>query len=152
MSKTLLADILHSWQTGRCPYNSKLMNVRFQCLSNITLHFSLLMSPTWAADVASSGFLSSLIRRKRGNLREMPFSGSTWGQTDTITVRTQLLMHRENLSAATSQVVSHWINILKFKAQLLWKAFLGQDQIKLFLHFSFHQLSSVCKFLPLSRT
>lgn len=36
---------------------------------------------TWAPVVASSGFLSSLIRRKRGNLREMPFSGSTWGQT-----------------------------------------------------------------------
>lgn len=36
---------------------------------------------TWAPVVASSGFLSSLIRRKRGNLREMPFSGSTWEQT-----------------------------------------------------------------------
>lgn len=53
---------------------------------------SLLISPsglipthviwrTCAPVVASSGFLSSLIRRKRGNLREMPFSGSTWGQT-----------------------------------------------------------------------
>lgn len=35
---------------------------------------------TCAPVVASSGFLSSLIRRKRGNLREMPFSGSTWRQ------------------------------------------------------------------------
>lgn len=34
--------------------------------------------PTCAADVASSGFLSSLMRKKRGNLREMPFTGSTW--------------------------------------------------------------------------
>lgn len=39
-----------------------------------------LLWSTWDPEVASSGFLSSLIRRKRGNRREMPFSGSTWGQ------------------------------------------------------------------------
>ncbi len=42
---------------------------------------------TCAPVVASSGFLSSLMRRKRGNLREMPFSGSTWGQTVTVSIQ-----------------------------------------------------------------
>lgn len=33
---------------------------------------------TCAPVVASSGFLSSLIRRNRGKRREIPLSGSTW--------------------------------------------------------------------------
>jgi hypothetical protein len=32
---------------------------------------------TWEAEVASSTFLSSLILKKRGKRREIPFSGST---------------------------------------------------------------------------
>lgn len=32
---------------------------------------------TWEAEVASSAFLSSLILRNRGNLKDIPFSGST---------------------------------------------------------------------------
>lgn len=94
-------------EQGRPRFTFRASTHALQIISDVSVYstqprfFSFLFYPsvqvmwcTWAPLVASSGFLSSLIRRKRGNLREMPFSGSTWGQTQSQSVNSrQPLMH-----------------------------------------------------------